>query len=440
MPNLSAPFAVREFRALWFGRGFSLLGDQLARVAIAVLVYHRTHSAALTGLVYGLTFLPYLAGPLMAGIADRRSRRGLMIALDVARALLVAAMALPGMPLPAMCALLIVATGVSPLYDSARSALTVQTLPADIYPTGLAVMTMTTETAQVLGFAFGGALVATVGARTALAVDALTYALTAWATVTMVMRRPTPPAATRESHFAALRTAAGIVFRSRQRRALLALAWLNAVWVVPEGLAAPYAAHLHRGSVAVGLLMASMPAGCFIGAVVLGRWVPQETRLRLMWPMAVLCGLALLVCATHPGLEVSLVAWAVCGLGGAYNIAANAAFVQGLPDERRAQGIAFATTGIVAGQGLAILLAGVVASIVSPAMVIAGSGAFGLAIAVFMGLRSRVTRVIVLPTDEPPPAASRASELTLPRQRQDFGGRQLSQRGAGQQQLGVPDA
>lgn len=53
---------------LWLAEVLSLLGDQLARVALSVLVFDRTGSALLTGLVYGLSFLPALvAGPLLGG-------------------------------------------------------------------------------------------------------------------------------------------------------------------------------------------------------------------------------------------------------------------------------------------------------------------------------------------------------------------------------------
>src|SRR3954471_13974908 len=179
MTSPPSPFRSREFRALWLARSLSLLGDQLARVAIAVLVYERTDSAALTALAYALTFLPYLVGPLFAGVADRRPRRSVLIALDLARAGVVAIMALPGMPLPVMGVLLVLVTMVSPCYDAARSAMLPELVPAEIYPTGLAIFTITTEAAQVLGFAVGGLLVAAVGARRALALDAMTFLVAA---------------------------------------------------------------------------------------------------------------------------------------------------------------------------------------------------------------------------------------------------------------------
>ena len=45
-------FAVGEFRALWSAQVLSYAGDQFAQVAIAILVYGRTHSAFLTALAY----------------------------------------------------------------------------------------------------------------------------------------------------------------------------------------------------------------------------------------------------------------------------------------------------------------------------------------------------------------------------------------------------
>src|SRR4051794_34950177 len=339
MRRQTGPFSYGEFRALWLTRGLSLLGDQLARDAVAVLVFQRTSSPALTGLAYALTFLPYLAGPYFAGVADRRPRRAVLVTLDLARAGAVAVMALPGMPLAAMCALLVAVTAVSPVYDAARSATLPELLPQELYPTGLAIFTITTEAAQVLGFALGGVMIAVVGARTALSVDAATFLLAAVVLLLFVRSRPAA-LESRESRSAQLNAAVGLVFGSSLLRRLLALAWLNAMWVVPEGLAAPYAAGLHHGAVAVGLLLAAIPLGCVVGAAALVRWTDHDQRLRLMLPLAAFTGVPLAVCAFRPGLAVTLVLWSLCGVGTSYNVAANAAFVQEVPNARRGQAIA----------------------------------------------------------------------------------------------------
>lgn len=98
---------IAEFRSLWAADLLSVLGDQLARVVLAVLVYARTSSAALTALTYALTFVPQvLGGVLLSGLADRYPRRRVMVTPDLVRAVLAGLMALPGLPLPALWACL----------------------------------------------------------------------------------------------------------------------------------------------------------------------------------------------------------------------------------------------------------------------------------------------------------------------------------------------
>lgn len=102
-----AVFAIREFRALWWAQVVSYLGDQIAQVAIAVLVYTKTGSPELTALAYALTYLPpILGGPLLSGLMDPFPRRQVMITLDLVRGGLVELMALPSVPLTGTCALL----------------------------------------------------------------------------------------------------------------------------------------------------------------------------------------------------------------------------------------------------------------------------------------------------------------------------------------------
>jgi len=55
--GFTALLRIREFRWLWLADAQSLLGDQLARVALSVLVYDRTGSGLVTAAVYALTFV-----------------------------------------------------------------------------------------------------------------------------------------------------------------------------------------------------------------------------------------------------------------------------------------------------------------------------------------------------------------------------------------------
>src|ERR687885_2906003 len=178
--GLGAVFGVPEFRVLWGAELFSIAGDQLARVALAVLVYGRTGSAGWAAVAYALTFLPaLLGGVVLSGLADRFRRREVMVVSDVVRAGLVAAMAIPDLPLWALCAVLVVVVLLGSPHTAAQGALYPEVLHGELYERGLAVRQITNQAAQLVGFAAGGMLVAAVSPAVALMGNAVSFALSA---------------------------------------------------------------------------------------------------------------------------------------------------------------------------------------------------------------------------------------------------------------------
>ena len=151
------------------------------------------------------------------------------------------------------------------------------------------------------------------------------------------------------------------VFGSPVLRTLVLFGWLAGFTVVPEALAAPYARVLGGGAPAIGLLMAAMPAGTVIGGFVVGRLLRPSDRMRPMGWLAMLSCAPLIFSLAHPPLAVLVVLWALAGAGGAYQLAAAAAFVTALPAARRVRAFAVAESGLLAAQGLGILTGGAVA-------------------------------------------------------------------------------
>jgi MFS family permease len=380
-------FGDREFRALWLGQAISLTGDQLARVAIAYLVYQQTRSALVTALIYALTFLPWLVGgPLLGGLADRYPRRTVMIVCQLLNAGLVAVMAVPWLPLAALAGLLFVVVLLESPFLSARAALLADVLPDDRYVLASALGQLLIQGSQVLGFAVGGALVLALGPRTALLVDAATFLCAAGMVARFVGARPAPASRHASGAWRRIREGAVVVFGDAWLRRLVLLAWLSAFWVVPEGLAAPYTG---GSATAVGLMLAAQPTGAVCGGLVLSRLVWPATRLRLMVPLAAVSCLPLAAFAAPIPLAAALGLLVLSGVGTAYNLPANAAFMQSLPPERRAQAFGLAGSGIVALQGLAIVLAGAIADTVGPGLVIGAAGALGLASALLLSGAAR---------------------------------------------------
>ena len=173
-------FADGEFRAIWLAEFASIAGDQFARVALTVIVFQRTGSPLLTALTYAMTYLPWLVGGLfLSDLADRFPRRDVMIAADLARLVLVGVMALRGMPLWALVLLLFAVVTLDAPFQGARSALRATIMPDDRYTLGLAASQVTREAGVVAGFVAGGVIVSVLHARTALLIDAGTFALSA---------------------------------------------------------------------------------------------------------------------------------------------------------------------------------------------------------------------------------------------------------------------
>jgi MFS family permease len=378
--GLADVFRIREFRFLWAAEVLSIAGDQLARVALAVLVYGRTGSAVWAAGVYALTFLPALAGGvLLSGLADRYSRREVMVVADVLRALLVAVMAIPRLPLPLLAALLVVVVLLGSPFAAAQGALLPEILPGDRYERGLAVRQITGQTAQLAGFATGGLLVAAVDPGPALLGNAATFVVSALLIRLGLARRERPRPSSVETGTSSTAHALRGILADPRRRALMALAWLIGWYVVPEALAAPYATQLGAGPAAVGLLMAADPLGSIVGAWLFVRFVPGELRDRLVGVLAVGAGVPLLLCALRPGILLSAVLWSLSGLlSTAYLLQTQAGFVRATPPDERGRAIGVAASGIIAAQGLAVLAGGLLADTWGPATAITVAGAIGV--------------------------------------------------------------
>lgn len=372
-------FAIREFRALWWAQVVSYLGDQIAQVAIAVLVYTKTGSPELTALAYALTYLPpILAAPLLAGLMDPFPRRQVMITLDLVRGGLVELMALPSVPLAGTCALLCLTVLLGSPFSAARSAMLPQILPRERLAVGSALGNMTFQTSQVAGFLAGGILVAALGAYRSLALDALSFCLSAALITGWVRPRPYSGEEPARPLLHTLTRDVALIFQRPAARTLVLFGWLAGFAVVPEGLAVPYAHTLGGGPLTVGLLMCAMPAGTVAGILVIGRLSRPDERLKMIGALAMLSCAPLVVSLLRPPLPLLLLLFVLAGAGGTYQLAAARAFVQAMPNGQRGRAFGVAQSGLLTAQGLGILIAGAAARWISPPAVVAIAGALGV--------------------------------------------------------------
>jgi len=211
------PGVRADFLKFWAGQTVSNLGSSVTLFALPLLVFKLTGSPLNLGATSAITFLPYLLFGLVIGAwVDRVDRKRLMIATDVARALLIAVIpVLAELDLLTIWWLYLVAflhTTLTIAFDSAEFA-AIPSLVAskDDLVTANGRIQASYNAAQVLGPLLAGLLIAAVSIQRIFLLDSLTFLLSA-ASLLAVRRR---------FNLAAANAGSGQGEDGRSRRAIL---------------------------------------------------------------------------------------------------------------------------------------------------------------------------------------------------------------------------
>ncbi|MFJ5984416.1 MFS transporter [Lentzea sp. NPDC092896] len=380
-PNLGP-----EFRALWYAEATSVVGNQLAKVAIALLVLDRTGSVAWSGAIYGLMLLaPLVAGPVLTPLADRLPRREVMIASCVVQAGLVTVMALPGVSVIVLAAAAAAVAGVQALYAAARGAVVLDVVGAEYHKSGRTRLMLVREWGQLLGLAATAAVIGVIGPTVALVLDAVSFLVAAvllrCGLRSRTAARTIPAGAPTGKRASSSGTLWRVLREDRQARLMAILFVLIGFTAVPDGLAAPLVAQAHGPESMVAVLLA---ADC-VGVIVMGHWLERqssERQRRLVVPLALLCQAPLVAFAFQPPPLIAAGLLVVSGAGSAYYSAAGGEITERVPSGFTGGANGLLNTALSAGQGVAVLAGAAVAQWVkSASSAVALAGAVGLGIA-----------------------------------------------------------
>jgi predicted MFS family arabinose efflux permease len=269
LPESVAVLRHRDYRLLLGSQAVSVLGDRMVAVALAFAVLEQGGSESAVGLVLACRALPLVAClPVGGVVADRVSRRAVMVSADLVRAAsqgTTAALLVGGAPGVATLALLAAVTGAATGFFNPASTglLPALVAPDDLQPAnGLRATAM--AAGEIVGPIVAGALVASAGAGWALAVDAVTFGISA-----ALLSRLRPPAR-------AVRAAVSLLgdlragwetFRSRTWvwTFVAAGALGNLLWGAWSALGPIVADRQLGGAAAWGAVLAAMGAGGIVG-------------------------------------------------------------------------------------------------------------------------------------------------------------------------------
>jgi MFS family permease len=169
----------RSYFPLWLGQLFSAFGDTLHYIALVVLVFRLTgHGLPVAGLVVAEIGPVLVLGPVAGVIIDRFSRKGVLIAADLARALLALSLVWPqGIWHAYLVAAGLAAGGTffSPTVQAVIPALTTE----EQRLTANSVAWSTAQLVQIVAAAVVGGLIALFSTRPAFAVNAASFAVSA---------------------------------------------------------------------------------------------------------------------------------------------------------------------------------------------------------------------------------------------------------------------
>lgn len=379
--------AVPEFRGLVAAQIASEAGDQIARVALALLVLSDTGSALLAAATFAVSFVPtFLGGALLGSLADRFSRKSLMLLADVARAIAIAVLAIAagmGAPLWVLFALLFVAELFSPLFESARAASIPDVLGTPSLVTAGTGLTRSLHLAnQAIGLVLGGLVVQLTSPQAALFVDAVSFIVSYALLAAFVKNRPAMLEATASvgQLFADLAEGWRMLMGDRSRRALVLLGWgMAASLVAPEAVALAYARDNGELDAWGAVLMASVITGAALGSVLVGRRTPRD-QLDLVLPLAIAVCLPLLLTGIEPPIVVLVLLWFASGVAQGFLVPVMSFTTLLTKNEHRGRVIGIASAGFAAVTAVGYLVTGFVADRTSPAFAVTVMAVVGLAV------------------------------------------------------------
>ncbi|MFF9626198.1 MFS transporter [Streptomyces griseosporeus] len=376
-------FRTPEFTPFFVSAAARTAAQTISGLALGTLVYRATDSPLLSAVsMFGPQLAQMLGATFLMSGADRLPPRSTLTGIQFATAAGTALLALPGLPIGAVFAVVFVQGLIASLGGGVRWGLLNEILTKDGYLLGRSVFNMLTGLTQVAGYATGGALLAFVSPRTCLLLATALSLLSAVVTRLGLTARP-PRASGRPSVAETWRTNA-LLWSSRPRRLTLLGLWLpNGLVVGCESLFVSY------DPGAAGALYASAALGMFVGDVTVGRLVPPALRPRLAVPLLLLLATPYLVFALHPGVPLSAAAAALASVGFGASLVQQERLIALTPDHLTGHVLGLQSSGTMTLQGVSAALAGTVAQVTSPGVAVTVMAGTSVAVTVMLAWAGR---------------------------------------------------
>jgi MFS family permease len=355
------PLRGSSFRLLFFSTSASSLGTLLAAVALAVDVKDRTDSGFWVGGLLVVDFLPAIfVGLLFGPLLDRLSRRGLMVASDLARAAIFCALpfATNATTIVVLAAGAGLATGFfrPAAYAGVPNLVTPEELPA-----ANSLLQAVENISWTAGPVLGGIIAAASGPDLAYWINAVTFLVSAVLVARIPRRLLQSEQALSRGHWRDLADGFAAV---RASRALVTVLVVWSIGCVAAGIGNVTEVFLAKdtfqsGDFGYGLLFGAIGLGAVAGNLLAG---PAEERVGIGRAYgsgigAMAAGFALV--ALSPNVWIGVLCLCVAGIGNGVTGVCNALLVQrGASDEVRGRALTLIMSANFVAVGVGMGFAG----------------------------------------------------------------------------------
>ncbi len=353
---------------LFLAQCASFLGDAIFLVALAFAVIEGSGRARALGRVLGVGSVALVATFLVSGVwADRLPRLRVMVASDLVRIATQGTLAVLLITGEAELWHLVVINALysmaTAFFQPARTGLTPQLLEPRLLMSGNGAMATAENLIWMLGFAFGGLLVAWIGVGWAIALDAVTFLASALLLLGIGRVPASAPEGTRQRFLRELADG----WREVTSRRWLWFVVLNAtvfllVYEAPLQVVGPLTMEAaYDGATSWGFALSAMGAGAMVGAFLSATNRLRRPILVSLWAFFA-CALVPVLLLVEAPLAAIAATNAVVGLGfGLFDTIWESTVQHRVPADRVSRVSAWDWMGSMAGMPLGFALAGVLA-------------------------------------------------------------------------------
>jgi MFS family permease len=385
-----------RFLRLWIGQGTSFVGDAVSMVALVVLVVQITGSASAVGGALVARLLPTIASPLAGVLADRVDRRAVLVASDLARAVLVLGLLL-ARDLATIYALVFLMGLARMFFNPTIRAAFPSVVGGGDLTRANALIGGTFSTSIMLGPALGGLLVAGIGVDAAFLADAVTYLISAVLLSTIPLPHPARQSEEEEGFIRELRSGLGYLLGARVPLAIVLGAFLTILTINATVPAEVFLARdtFGAGDAGYGLLVSLWGGGMVFGSAVMAV-LGNRINLVLLYFLSIFVGACALVgTGLAPAFVLALGALTVEGAAtGIDNVATDTILQERVPDAFLGRVFSIRFLAYSAGEALAYPLGGMLVDTVGPrsTYILAGIATAAAGLLVLLALVAVATR------------------------------------------------